>query len=131
MIAGHRPEPGADDLISLLQQSALTPTEQRDEAMTFLLAGHESVANALTWTWYALSQHDEVRERFEAEIDGAGPGIPDPASLPYTRQVIAESLRLYPPAWMVSRQATEDVSLGGRSLARRDCVHCRPLRDPR
>ena len=113
-VAGHCPVPDGGDLLSLLQASALTPTERRDEAMTFLLAGHESVANALAWTWYALSQHEEVRERFEAEVDRGRPGVPDPAALPYTRQVIAESLRLYPPAWMVSREATENVSLGGQ-----------------
>ena len=115
LVAGHCPAPGADDLLSLLGASDLTPAEQRDEAMTFLLAGHEFVANALTWTWYALSQNNEVRERFEAEIDQAAPGIPDPVALPYTRHVIAESLRLYPPAWMVSREATEDVRLGGQN----------------
>ena len=112
--AGHCPAPGADDLFSLLRTSALTLAEQHDEAMTFLVAGHESVANALTWTWYVLSQHEDVRERFEAEVNQAGSGVPDPSALPYTRQVISESLRLYPPAWMVSREATEDVTLGGR-----------------
>ena len=99
---------------------ALTETQIRDEAMTFFLAGHESVANALTWTWYALSQSPECAAQFYGELDEALGGQPpcydDLARLPYTRRLLMESMRLYPPAWMVSRRAHTDCEVGGHSL---------------
>jgi len=88
----------------------------RDEAMTIFLAGHETTAMALTWTWWLLSQHREVEERIRAELDavlgGRAPTMDDVPALRFTRDVIAESMRLYPPAWVVGRRAIEDAPLG-------------------
>src|SRR5678809_815162 len=88
----------------------MSDAQLRDEALTIFLAGHETTANALTWTWYLLSQHPEVEKRFHAEIDslnGVSPTIDDLARLPYTRMVLAESMRLYPPAWAIGRRALD------------------------
>ena len=88
----------------------------RDEAMTIFLAGHETTAMALTWTWWLLSQHRKVEERIRAELDavlgGRAPTMDDVPALRFTRDVIAESMRLYPPAWVVGRRAIEDAPLG-------------------
>jgi cytochrome P450 len=104
------------DLLSMLllaqdtegDGTGMSDTQLRDEALTIFLAGHETTANALTWTWYLLSQHPDVEQRFHREIDslnGALPTIDDLARLPYTRMVLAESMRLYPPAWAIGRRA--------------------------
>ena len=111
------------DLMSmlLLAQDAegdgggMSDRQLRDEAMTIFLAGHETTANALTWSWYLLSRHPEVEARLHAEVDaalGAGEGarLPtaaDMAALPYTRMVLAEAMRLYPPAWIIGRRAID------------------------
>src|SRR5574338_564275 len=103
----------------------MTDLQLRDEAMTIFLAGHETTANALTWTWYLLSQHPDVEKRLHAEIDtalgGRLPGADDLADLPYTRMVLAESMRLYPPAWIVGRRAlgafaVNDYMIPARSI---------------
>jgi cytochrome P450 len=82
-----------------------------------LLAGHETTANALTWTFYLLSQHPAVLRRLQAELaellGGRTPGVADLPRLPYTRMVIEESMRLYPPAWVITRRAINDDELGG------------------
>lgn len=113
-----------DDLLSLLLSARdedddaiqMTDEQVRDEAMTLLLAGHETTANALAWTWFLLSQNPAVDARLQAEVDTViGDRIPtseDTAALPYTRMVFAESMRLYPPAWALERRAIEDVPLG-------------------
>ena len=106
------------DLLSMLllaqdtegDGTGMSDAQLRDEALTIFLAGHETTANALTWTWYLLSQHPEVEKRFHAEIDslnGVSPTIDDLARLPYTRMVLAESMRLYPPAWAIGRRALD------------------------
>jgi cytochrome P450 len=81
----------------------------RDEAMTIFLAGHETTANALTWTWYLLSQHPDVEARMHREIDEVLadriPTVEDLARLPYTEMVLSESIRRYPPAWILGRMA--------------------------
>ena len=94
----------------------------RANIVTFIGAGHETTANALTWTLYLLSQSPEWRERVEAEIDAAF----DPAklggprrALPVTRAVLEEALRLYPPAALPSREAIGEDWLGGRAHPRR------------
>lgn len=94
----------------------MTDAQLRDEAMTLFVAGHETTANALTWTWYLLSQHPAVEARVHAEIDSvlAG-GIPiadDVAKLRYTEMVFAESMRLYPPAWTLGRRVLSDYPVG-------------------
>ncbi|RPI32684.1 MAG: cytochrome P450 [Chloroflexota bacterium] len=95
----------------------MTDQQVRDEVMTIFLAGHETTANALAWTWYLLSQHPEVEETIEAEIEvlsgGRPPTFEDISRLEYTNQVFSEALRLYPPAWMFVRHAVEDDVIGG------------------
>ena len=88
----------------------------RDEVMTLLLAGHETTANALTWAFYLLSTHPEVYRRLHEEARGLGgrmPTLGDLGALPYTGQVLDEAMRLYPPAWILERQAVEDDEIGG------------------
>jgi cytochrome P450 len=97
--------------------TGMTDRQLRDEIMTLVLAGHETTANALTWTWYLLSKHPDIARRVKREVDevlgGRTPGLPDLAKLVYTRQVIDESMRLYPPAWAFERQAIEDDEVKG------------------
>jgi len=103
----------------------MTDTQIRDEAMTIFLAGHETTANALSWTWYLLSQHPDIEARFHREIDSLGDRFPQPddlANLPYTRMILAESMRLYPPAWAVGRRAINDFEAGGYRIPARSMV---------
>jgi len=90
--------------------------ELRDEILTVILAGYETVANALTWTFYLLSQNPEIERRLQTEIDtaldGRNPTLDDVPRLRYTEMVLAESMRLYPPAWAMGRRALNDFSLG-------------------
>jgi cytochrome P450 len=117
------------DLLSMLLSAcdeetgeAMTDEQLRVEVTTFLLAGQETTALALTWTWYLLSQHADARRRLEEEIDtvlgGRPPEYGDLVNLPYTRMVIDEAMRLYPPAWGISRQALRDDHVGGFHLPR-------------
>src|SRR5207245_9180115 len=77
-----------------------------DEVMTLIVAGHETTASGLNWTWYLLSQHPEVEARLHAELDAApampAPGLAQMETLAYTQQVVNEALRLYPPGWRLS-----------------------------
>jgi cytochrome P450 len=114
-----------DDLLGRLmaalddEAEALTPTELRDEIMTLLVAGHETTANALAWTFYLLARHPESAERLRAELVttlGDRPVTPaDAERLPYTRAVIQEALRLYPPAWIMVREAIRPVTFGAHT----------------
>jgi cytochrome P450 len=94
----------------------MTEEQVRDEALTLFLAGHETTANALTWTWYLLSQHPQVEQRLHAEIDtvlqGRAPEMADIPQLRYAEMILAEALRLYPPAWAIGRKALGDFTLG-------------------
>jgi cytochrome P450 len=121
--------PDAADLLSMLLAArdeetgeGMTDEQLRVEVTTFLLAGQETTSLALTWTWYLLSQHAAARERLEGEMDavlgGRAPAYADLVNLPYTRRVLDESMRLYPPAWGFSRQALADDELGGFDLPR-------------
>jgi cytochrome P450 len=123
------------DLLSMLlaaedaenPQKRLTDSEVRDQAMTLFLAGHETTANALAWTWHLLSQHEEVRVQMKAEIDAVLgpdrlPGLDDTARLPYTRAVLSESMRLFPPVWVIGRRALENVTIGEYEVPRRTIV---------
>ena len=113
-----------NDLLSMLLHSfdeenparRMTDQQVRDEAMTIFLAGHETTANALTWTWYLLSQHPEVEAKLHAELgkvlQGMSPSLEDLQGLPYLTMVISESMRLYPPAWVIGRRAIEDHHAG-------------------
>jgi cytochrome P450 len=110
------------DLLSMLLMaqdeedgSGMSDKQVRDEAMTLFIAGHETTANALTWTWYLLSQHPEVEAKLHEELDvvlgDRLPGAEDTPRLSYTRQVFTESIRLYPPAWMIGRRALNDYDI--------------------
>ncbi|OAI42992.1 cytochrome P450 [Verrucomicrobia bacterium SCGC AG-212-E04] len=112
------------DLLSMLLLArdeeggpGMTDQQVRDEAMTLFLAGHETTANALTWTWYLLAQHPEIEARLQTELDtvlaGATPTFEDYRRLPYTERVLTEAMRLYPPAWIVGRTAMEDLEIVG------------------
>ncbi|HUQ83213.1 MAG TPA: cytochrome P450, partial [Gemmatimonadaceae bacterium] len=147
-IIEERRRSGADrgDLLSMLllaqdtegDGTGMTDLQLRDEAMTIFLAGHETTANALTWTWYLLSQHPHVEARLHAEIDaalgGRAPTADDLPALPYTRMVLAESMRLYPPAWIVGRRAMRPFEASGYTIPARSIVlACQYVmhRDPR
>ena len=121
------------DLLSMLllahdtegDGTGMSDLQLRDEAMTLLLAGHETTANQLTWTFYLLSQYPEVEARLHAELDALGDeplGADDVARLPYTRAVIAESMRLYPPAWIVGRRTLNEYQLGEYTIPARAYV---------
>ena len=113
------------DLLSMLVQArdeegdgtGMSNEQLRDEAMTIFLAGHETTANALTWTWYLLSRNPAVEAKFHAEIDeilnGLLPAAEDFPRLKYTEMVLAESMRLYPPAWIIGRRALSDYRIAG------------------
>jgi len=96
--------------------SPLSPRQIHDEALTLLLAGHETTALALSWTWYLLAQHPDVDAAMQAEfqtvLGGRLPTAADLSHLRYTRMVFAEALRLYPPAWLMTRRAREAVVIG-------------------
>jgi cytochrome P450 len=114
------------DLLSMLllstdeDGSQMTDKQVRDECLTIFLAGHETTANALTWTWYLLSQHAEIEAKFHAELDevlGNRTAVPeDYPNLKFTEQILAESMRLYPPAWTVGRMANEDHEIDGYKI---------------
>ena len=145
MIGERRAAPGAEhaDLLGMLLDArdgdtdeAMTDKEVRDEVMTLLLAGHETTAVALAWTWVLLAQNPGAEAALHAEVDAlaAPPGFDDLDRLPYTRQVFAESMRLYPPAWSVGREAARDTELGGHAVPRGSTLLFAPLhlhRDPR
>ena len=112
------------DLLSMLllaqdeegDGGSMTDEQLRDEAMTLFVAGHETTANALTWTWYLLSQHPDVEAKLHEEVDSVlGDALPkaaDVARLRYTEMIFAESMRLYPPAWILGRRALNDYQVG-------------------
>jgi cytochrome P450 len=126
--AGRSWQKPGNDLLSrlLLAQhedgTGMTNRQLRDEAMTLYLAGHETTALTLTWTWYLLSQHPHVEEKVVSEwqsvLAGAPPTVEQLASLPYTAAVIAESMRLFPPVYVIGREATVDLELGGYRMKR-------------
>jgi cytochrome P450 len=110
----------------------------RDQVITIFLAGYETVANALSWTWYLLSENPDAEATMHREIDtvlqGRSPTLDDVPRLPYTENVLAESLRLYPPAWAMGRYARNDFALGEYFLPARTTVLISQFvihRDPR
>jgi cytochrome P450 len=119
-----------DDLLSLLMKAKddetnayMTEKQLRDEICTLLLAGHETTANVLGWTLYLLGQHPEVDARAYTEVRsvlGTRPQLepPDADRLLYTKMVITEGMRLYPPAWFIGRTALDDVQLGSYTIPR-------------
>jgi cytochrome P450 len=128
MIAERRAGGDRGDLLSMLiaaqdsedENRRMSDLQVRNEALTLFLAGHETTANALTWTFYLLSQNPEAARLLHEEVDhvlaGRNPTYADLECLPYTRMVLSESMRLYPPAWIVTREAFEEVEVGGYVL---------------
>jgi cytochrome P450 len=123
------------DLLSMLllaedsegDGTGMSDEQLRDEVMTLFLAGHETTANALTWTWYLLARNPEAEARLHAELDavleaGRMPTVEDAAALVYTEMVVAEAMRLYPPAWAVGRLAVEDHEVNGYVIPRGSLV---------
>jgi cytochrome P450 len=110
----------------------------RDQVITIFLAGYETVANALSWTWYLLSENPDCEARFHQEVDEVLarrlPAFGDVPRLRYTENMMAESLRLYPPAWAMGRYARNDFALGDYFLPARTTVLISQFvtqRDPR
>lgn len=122
-----------EDMLGILMDArdddhgiGMTDTQVRDEVMTIFLAGHETTANALSWTFYLLSQYPEVQKKLFDEIDNViGNRNPVPAdfmNLPYTQNIIWESLRIYPPAYLTGRQVEEDVEIGDYRFKKGDTI---------
>jgi cytochrome P450 len=127
IIAQHRAaNHDSGDLLSMLisardeDGSRMSDKQLRDEVLTFLLAGHETTALALTWTWYLVGQHPHVETKLHEELDRVlgrrAPEFPDLQRLPYTERVIKESMRLYPPAWSLARTVISDFELRGYTI---------------
>ena len=121
--------PAGADLISMLLAArdpenpsapGMSDQQIRDEAMTIFLAGHETTANAMAWTWHLLGQTPAVEARLHDELarvlDGRTPSVEDVPKLEYTRAVVAESMRLYPPAWTMGRRAIEPHTIAGHAI---------------
>ncbi|GAC1375253.1 MAG: cytochrome P450 [Ktedonobacteraceae bacterium] len=115
------------DLLSMMMEArdeetgeGMSDKQLRDEIMTLLVAGHETVANALAWVWYLLAQNPQAEERLHAELDqvlaGRAPTVEDLPKLPYARMVFEETMRLYPPVWIIMRKALKDDEIGGHHI---------------
>ncbi|MGB8352322.1 MAG: cytochrome P450 [Chthoniobacteraceae bacterium] len=114
------------DLLSMLlaardeDGAGMSDIELRDEAMTIFLAGHETTANALTWTWYLISKHPEIEKQLHRVVDsvlqGNAPKLEDISRLKYVEMIFAEGMRLYPPVWVVGRRAINDCEIGGNRI---------------
>ena len=128
-IIAQRRESGEErgDLLSMLLHAQdeesgrrMSDSQLRDEMMTLFMAGHETTANTLAWTWFLLSGHPEAEARLHDELErvlgGRPPTVADLARLPYTESVINETLRVYPTVWMLGREAIEPVELGGYKI---------------
>src|SRR5581483_4236027 len=127
IVAQHRTANlDSGDLLSMLMSardedgSRMSDKQLRDEVLTFLLAGHETTALALTWTWYLLAQHPDAEQKLYQEFNRVlGDRVPefsDLSRLPYTERVIKESMRLYPPAWSLARTVISDFELRGYKI---------------
>lgn len=135
-IIAQRRAAGGRDIISLLlgerdeRGAALDDEAVRNEIVTLVLAGHETTATALTWAWYLIATHPDVRTKLDAELDavlgGRDPELADVASLTYTAAVFTEALRLYPPALAFGRRPIADISLGGYDIPRGSSIFLSP-----
>jgi len=135
MIARRRARPEEEhfDYLAMLMSArdkesgrGMGEGELIDEILTLIVAGHETTASGLNWTWYLLSQHPEVEARLHAELDAAqelaAPSLVQVEALTYTQQIVNEALRLYPPGWVLSRRTIEPDVLGGYALPARTNV---------
>ena len=135
MIARRRARPEEEhfDYLAMLMSArdkesgrGMGEGELIDEILTLIVAGHETTASGLNWTWYLLSQHSEVEARLHAELDAAqelaAPSLVQVEALTYTQQIVNEALRLYPPGWVLSRRTIEPDVLGGYALPARTNV---------
>jgi cytochrome P450 len=129
------PHDEPSDLLDVLlgagqNEKPLSGAEIRDEVMTLIVAGHESATNALTFTLALLSQHPAAYERMVAEVEevlgGRDPQAPDVDALPWTRAVVSEALRLYPPAYHVNRDALQDDDISGVPVSAGDTIGISP-----
>jgi cytochrome P450 len=139
LIAERRASPGdRGDLLSMLLLAqdeeqggrGMSDAQVRDEAMTIFLAGHETTANALAWTWYLLSQAPQVERQVHDELDRVlgdrPPSLADAPRLSFLEAVLTESMRLYPPAWVIGRRAIAEYHVGGYLLPPRTVVLLSP-----
>jgi cytochrome P450 len=128
---------GGADLLGMLLEArdpetgaAMDDRQVRDEVITLLIAGHETVASALTWTFYLLARNPETRDRMGAELaqalSGRALSADDLPNLPYTRAAFEESLRLYPPAWIITRKALGDDKIEGFPIRKGSLVILSP-----
>lgn len=125
------------DLLSMLMLAVdedgefMDDRQLRDEVATLFAAGHETTSNAMSWTWYLLSQHPEVETRLHEELDtvlaGRQPTLAELPNLPYALKIIKESMRLYPPAWILNgRIALEDTELNGYTIPKGSTIFISP-----
>jgi cytochrome P450 len=128
-IIADRRRSGEDrgDLLSMLLHAQdedsgrrMTDQQLRDEVMTLFMAGHETTANTLAWTWFLLSEHPDAAAKLHAELDsvlgGRPPAVADLPRLKYTESVVNETLRVYPTVWVVGRESLDPVELGGYTI---------------
>jgi cytochrome P450 len=123
IIEEHKQSGDIGDLVSMLlmardeDDQPMSDRQVRDEALTIFLAGHETTANALTYTWYLLAGHPEVEAKLHREVDevlaGREATMEDVPNLAYTQMVFAEAMRLYPPAWALGRRSVNDCEIMG------------------
>ncbi len=126
IINSYRRDPDNDrgDMLSMLlaahdedSGATLDDKQLRDEVITMFMAGHETTATALTWTWYLLSKHPDIEQRFHRELDSALQGALPSAEhfdvLPWTRDIFKETLRVYPPVWTIAREPLHDIEILG------------------
>jgi cytochrome P450 len=111
----------SDDMLNLLLSVDELPLRRvRDEVTTFMLAGHETTANALAWMWFLLAQHPQARDQLLAEVDDVlgdrRPTVDDIAGLPWTTACFQEAMRVYPPAWAIPRVCVEEDELAGERI---------------
>ena len=134
-IIGERRVSGRDegDMLSMLLsaeskgEGVMTDSQVRDETITFILVGHETTAVALSWTWYLLSGSPAVEAKLHDEVDrvlegGRGATMADIPNLTYTNKVLTESMRIFPPIWVIGRTPTKDYSIGGYVIPSRSIV---------
>src|SRR5262245_43086398 len=145
-IIRERRQQGEDrgDLLSMLMMAKdddgrpMSAQQLRDEVITLLLAGHETTALALSWTWYLLSLNPDADEKLTLELrhvlGGRPPAASDLAELPFTNQVVTEAMRLYPPVWGFGREAVGDFDIGGYTIPKGTTIIISPWvlhRNPR